>query len=127
VFPKESGLEHIFFIQMKRPFKEKDKYLAHPNGVGGISLVVIQGGSRVGQLLKAMGARAKGEITLSSGRSGRCWQLPGGAIVVIPKPQAHQRARIVGIGFDKELANDALKRINEFGVIFSNPSGAQCN
>lgn len=126
VFPNGSGLEHLFFIQMHRPFKEKSRYLAHPNGVRGIRLVVIEGDHRFDHLLKALGAKDKGKLTLPDGGSGRCWRLPGGAIVVAPKPPGRRRARTVGVGLDRGLPEDALKRLNEFGVIFSNPTGEQC-
>lgn len=95
-FPGPSDAAGLFFISDWGAVADPESLLAHPNGAHALHQVWVEGGERLGALLRALGTIPCDTVALPDGRRGVEWGLSVGSLLVLP-PRATASPRVVGV------------------------------
>lgn len=116
IFPRGSGLDHLFFIAYHKTVRDKPENYTHPNGVTGINRIWVQGDSRLEKLFSLLGATPLDSASETTRRKNRSYAVSNTMIHLVPPPENKNRFRFTGLGFDRELKGLPDRALEDHGI-----------
>jgi serine-type D-Ala-D-Ala carboxypeptidase/endopeptidase len=94
-FVDSSTAEALFFSSGDAPVADADSIFAHEPAVTQLAEVWLEGGPKLNDLLRRLGAGHCGTVVAPDGRTGDRWALSRGRLVIVP-PRGNTRPRVLG-------------------------------
>ncbi len=127
VFPEESGIDHIFFIENHKSHIEEEWVYRHDNAVTAIKNIWIEGGPNLDKLLLLFGAYPCTNISTPDGLQGTVYRIENQEIIVVPPKKQNVRSRFLGVGLEKKHVTLKEYYPGKHGIFVEFNSNVHCN
>lgn len=127
IFPKRSGLDHIFFIEYHHKKRTENRYLKHINNTTGIRNLWIEGDKRLIDLFAHLEIETCRFDPKVSKDAEYCYRLNGIDLIIVKPELSKNRFRFMGVGFDNFKKSIINNRIMKHGIFIDNSFYKTCN